>query len=99
MLVLSIESDANCLLLDRVGDLSVVRLFPNKFMSSTLVRGPQTVFVPPAGQGNMIVAGPPGLHELRLIIVPPDVNLDPLSTGSWSDRATVVTRDYRVLGQ
>ncbi|MGO9271196.1 MAG: DUF4384 domain-containing protein [Terriglobia bacterium] len=95
---LSIESDANCVLLDREGDLSVVRLFPNKFMSSTLVRGPQTVFVPPAGQGNMTVAGPPGLHEIRLIIFPPDVSPDALSTGSSTDKATVVTREYRVLG-
>jgi hypothetical protein len=94
---LSIESDANCVLLDREGDLSVVRLFPNKFMSSTLVRGPQTLFVPPAGQGNMTVAGPPGLHELRLVVVPPDVTLDASAPASWADKASVVTRTYRVL--
>jgi hypothetical protein len=94
---LSFGSDANCLLLDREEERPVVRLFPNKFISRTAVRGSTTVFIPPAGQGNMIVAGPPGLHELRLVLVPPDVNPDVSAISSWADKATVVTQDYRVL--
>jgi hypothetical protein len=96
---LSIANDANCLLFDRQADQPAVRLFPNRFTSNTTVRGSETVFIPPAGQGNMIVGGPPGLHQLRLIVVPPDVALDLSAPASWADKATVVQQDYRVLPQ
>jgi hypothetical protein len=94
---LSVENGGNCLLLDRQGDQSPARLFPNRFASSMLVSGGQTVFIPPAGQGNINVAGPPGPHRLRLIAVPADVVLDLSSPASWVDKATIIDREYRVV--
>jgi hypothetical protein len=90
------ERGGNCLLLDRQADQAPTRLFPNRFTSSMAVPAGQTVFVPPAGQGNLDVTGPPGLHRLRLIVVPPDVPLDLSAPASWIDKATVIEREYRV---
>jgi hypothetical protein len=94
---LSVENGGNCLLLDRQADQAPTRLFPNRFTSLMAVPAGQTVFVPPAGQGNINVTGPPGLHRLRLIIVPPDVTLDLSVPASWVDKATVIEREYRVV--
>jgi hypothetical protein len=94
---LSVAGGGNCLLLDREADQSPTRLFPNRFTSSMLVPAGQTVFVPPAGQGNIDVSGPPGLHQLRLIVVPADVTLDLSAPASWVDKATVIEREYRVV--
>jgi len=94
---LSVAGGGNCLLLDRQADQSPTRLFPNRFTSSMLVPAGQTVFVPPAGQGNIDVSGPPGLHQLRLIVIPADVALDLSSPASWVDKATVIEREYRVV--
>jgi hypothetical protein len=94
---LSVDHGGNCLLLDRQENQLPTRLFPNRFVSGMSVPAGQTVFVPPAGQGNIDVAGPPGLHQLRLIVAPADVTLDLAAPASWSDKATVIQREYRVL--
>jgi hypothetical protein len=94
---LSVRGGGNCLLLDRLEDQPPIELFPNRFITSMLAPGGQTLFVPPAGQGNLSVSGPPGLHRLRLIVVPPDVTLDLSSPAAWSRGATVIERQYKVV--
>jgi hypothetical protein len=94
---LSVPGGGNCLLLDRLGDQTPVELFPNRFTPDMTTPAGQSLFVPPAGQGNLLVAGPPGLHRVRLVVVPAGVTLDLYSPASWSSGATVVEREYKVL--
>ncbi len=95
---ISVARDSNVLLVEERGDGSVVRLFPNKFQSSPSIKASQTVLVPPAGQGDLAVEGPPGRRTLRLLIFPPDV--DPLSPDvDWNQarqQASVVEKHYQV---
>ena len=95
---ISVARDSNVLLVEERGDGSVVRLFPNKFQSSPSLKASQTVLVPPAGQGDLAIEGPPGKRTLRLLIFPPDV--DPLSPDvDWNQarqQASVVEKHYQV---
>jgi len=95
---ISVARDSNVLLTEERPDGTVVRLFPNRFQSSPSVQANQTVLVPPAGQGDLAVEGPPGSRTLRLLIFPPDV--DPLSPGiDWAQarqQASAVEKHYQV---
>jgi phage terminase large subunit-like protein len=92
-----VQQGGNCLLLDRQEGRLPARLFPNRFNSTMSVPAGQTVFIPPAGQGNLSVAGPAGLHQVRLIVVPADVTLDLATPAAWADKATIIEREYRVV--
>ncbi|MGA2738996.1 MAG: DUF4384 domain-containing protein [Bryobacteraceae bacterium] len=94
---LSVQNGGNCLLLDRQEGQLPAQLFPNRFNSTMSVPAGQTVFIPPAGQGNLSVAGPAGLHQVRLIVVPGDVTLDLTAPAAWADQATIIEREYRVV--
>lgn len=93
-----VKSEARVLLIEERADGSSVRLFPNRFQSSTLVHANATILIPPAGQGDLIVEGPPGRRTLRLLIFPADV--DSLQPGvDWSQlrgQARVVEKRYEV---
>lgn len=89
---------ASVLLAEELPDGSAVRLFPNRFQESPSVQPNQTVRVPPDGQGDRQVEGPPGQRVIRLLVFPPDI--DPLAPGlAWEGlkaQARVVERRYRV---
>jgi Domain of unknown function (DUF4384) len=93
-----VPADANVLLLEERAGGSSVRLFPNRFQSSAAVSANRTILVPPAGQGDLEVDGPPGRRTLRLLIFPSDV--DPLAPDvNWRQvraRARAVERNYEV---
>ena len=93
-----VANDSRVLLLEERPDGTTARLFPNRFQSSTTVRGNAMVMLPPAGQGDLEVEGPPGRRTLRLLIFP--ANIDPLAPDIQWDRikaqAKATQRDYVV---
>lgn len=93
-----VPADGNVLLVEERAAGEPVRLFPNRFQSSAAVRANRTMLVPPAGQGDLEVDGPPGPRTLRLLVFPAGV--DPLAEGiDWRevrDQALVVERTYEV---
>jgi len=94
----SVPSSANVLLIEERPDGSAVRLFPNPFQSSPGVKAKETVLVPPAGQGDLEVEGPPGPRTLRLLIFPE--SFDPLAPDADWERvkgqAQETSRHYKV---
>ena len=93
-----VPADGNVLLIEERAAGEPVRLFPNRFQSSSAVRANRTMLVPPAGQGDLEVDGPPGPRTLRLLVFPAGV--DPLAEGiDWQEvreQAQVVERTYEV---
>ncbi len=93
-----VANDSRALLLEERPDGATVRLFPNRFQSSTAVRGNEIVMIPPAGQGDLEVEGQSGRRTLRLLIFP--ANIDPLAPDIQWDRikaqARATHRDYVV---
>ena len=79
-----VANDSRALLLEERPDGATVRLFPNRFQSSTAVRGNEMVMIPPAGQGDLEVEGQSGRRTLRLLIFP--ANIDPLAPDTQWDR-------------
>ena len=93
-----VERDATALLLDRRGDGSLVRLFPNRLQSSPGVAGGE-VRVPPQGQGSMRVEGSTGARVLRLVLAPPDVDIfsvAALERAAAENRLSVIDPPYTV---
>ena len=93
-----IEEDARVVVLEERPDGTIIRLFPSALQSESLVRAGIQVLIPPEGQGNMIVDGPPGKHKLRILMFPP--NVDPLSPDkSWDElqrNAAAADRQFEV---
>jgi len=93
-----VDSDSRVLLIEEREDGSTVRLFPNRFQSSTLVSANTTILVPPPGQGDLVVENPAGRRTLRLLILPPDV--DPLrENADWTQlraQAKMIDQRYEV---
>jgi hypothetical protein len=94
-----ISVEASVILVETRADGSIVRLYPNRFQSSPVVKPGDTVLVPPAGQGDLTVEGPTGERSLRLLVFLPSV--DPLAANvSWAqvrDQARAVEKKYEVL--
>jgi hypothetical protein len=93
-----LPDDANIMVTEDRADGSTVRLFPNVFHSSSFVRGGEEIIIPPAGQGQLSVSGPPGRRVLKVLVFPP--NIDPMDFSQPWDRiqqqATVLTKTYEV---
>ncbi len=93
-----VSQDASVVMLEEREDGTSVRLFPNRFQSTSEVRGRETILVPPAGQGPLEVEPPAGRRTVRVLVFPP--NLDPLDPSqSWEkirQRASMLERTYEV---
>jgi hypothetical protein len=93
-----VPAAGNVVLVEERPDGSTVRLFPNRFQSSATVVAGATILVPPSGQGDLEVAGPPGQRTLRLLLFPSAVN--PLAADAdWAQaraHARVLERRYEV---
>jgi hypothetical protein len=93
-----VDTDCRVLLVEERPDGSSVRLFPNRFQSSSLVPAKSTILIPPPGQGDLVVEGPTGRRTVRLLIFPPEV--DPLQENvNWPElreRARVIDKEYEV---
>ncbi len=90
---------SSVMIVEERSDGSVVRLFPNRFQESAGVSSGEQVLVPPAGQGDLSVDGPPGPRVIRVLVFPPEVNpLDP--SKSWAElqrSASVIEKRYEVI--
>lgn len=88
------------IVVERRSDGSVTQLYPWMTDSAASVRANQDVFIPPSGQGEMRLAGPPGKRTVRLLAFSdsgePVESL--LRSGSAESPAYVVDREYELLG-
>lgn len=96
-----VRSNSNAVLIEVHNDGSTIRLFPNRFMSSSLVEADRQVLIPPAGQGDLEVGGMPGSRRLRLIVTP--LAVDPLTVNipemtALAGKVTIVEKEYSVKG-
>jgi Domain of unknown function (DUF4384) len=93
-----VAQDASIVVVEERDDGTVTRLFPNRFQSSALVSGGQTIWVPPAGQGPLEVDGTPGRRTIRVLVFPSDV--DPMDPNEpWEKlrlRASVLQKSFEV---
>jgi len=93
-----IVQDAAVVVVEQRADGSTFRLFPNQFQASARVAGGSTIWIPPAGQGPLIVEGPAGVRVVQVLVFRADV--DPLNFQTpWAvmrERARVLTKRYQV---
>jgi len=97
-----VRTDANVVLVETRADGSEVQLFPNFYISSSRVQANQQVLIPPAGQGDMQVEGPPGPRRVRILVTPPEVDplkLDRSGMSALAGRVTVMEREYFVQAE
>lgn len=70
--------DAYITLVDIGTSGGITMLFPNRFHQSHFVKGGETVMIPPPDAGfNLVVDGPPGIEQVRLIATEEPVKFHP----------------------
>lgn len=93
-----VDKDSHVVIFEERRGSASIRLFPNKFITSARVRSGDPVTIPPAGQGEMILDGPPGTRTVKMLIFPSD--FDPLSPGQdlSSVKPEIIERTFTVTG-
>jgi len=78
-----VSSASHVILIEERSDGSAVRHYPNRIESALAVSANQLVLIPPSGQGDLAVDGPPGTRTLKLFVFP--LTVDPLAEGAdWT---------------
>ena len=93
-----LSRDANVLILDEDPEGIVTQVFPSEDRRSPLVCADERVFLPRAGEEPRLAASKPGLHRLRLLVLPPGSDLlEGIAVGQRRPPAAELR--YRVLEQ
>jgi hypothetical protein len=75
---LKTNRDAHITLVDIGTSGGITMLFPNRFHQSHFVKGGETVTIPPPDAGfNLVVDGPPGIEQVRVIATEEPVKFHP----------------------